>query len=135
MSEYLVKIIISGVLFGFWPLLIGKSGLNTGTATALFSATSFLIVTSFALMNGFTLSGGKWWWTVIAGSMAAMGVLAFNDVMIKAKPTVIPMMFVIMLVIQVTIPATYHVAANQQFSPKTIIGFVAAIIACILLSH
>jgi hypothetical protein len=135
MSEYLVKVIIAGVLFGFWPLLIGKSGLSTGTATALFSATSFLVVTSFAIMNGVNFSGGKWWWAIIAGSMAALGVLAFNDVMIKAKPTVAPMMFVIMLVIQVTVPAAYHVAANQQFSPKTIVGFIAAIIACILLSR
>ena len=134
MNELLLKAILAGVLFGCWPLFISKSGLGSISATLLTTACTFLFVVPIALTNGITIAGSRWWIAVVAGCMAGIGVLAFNDVMIKSKPTTAALMFVIMLVVQTMMPAIYHIAVNQQFSIKTIAGFIAAIIACILLS-
>ena len=133
MNELLFKAVLAGILFGSWPLFIGKCGLGSSTATLFTTAFTFLFVMPIAITNGITVAGSRWWIAIVAGCMAGLGCLAFNDVMIKSKPTSMALMFVIMLVVQISVPALYHVFVNQQFSIKTIAGFIAAIIACILL--
>ena len=129
-----MKAVLSGIMFGCWPLLISKSGLS-GSSVALFGgAVTLLFVAPFALANGVNLVGSRWWILIITGSMSGIGCLAFNDMMVRAKPTSAATLFIIMLVVQIMMPAIYHVATSQQLSIKTVVGFVAAIVACVLLS-
>ena len=134
MNELLCKAVLAGVMFGCWPLFISKSGLSGSSVTLFGGIVTFMFVAPFALMNGISLSGSRWWIIIITGIMAGIGCLAFNDMMVKAKPASGPLFFIIMLVVQTMMPAVYHIVINQQFSIKTIAGFIAAIVACILLS-
>ncbi|MDP3883070.1 MAG: hypothetical protein Q8Q48_03360 [Candidatus Staskawiczbacteria bacterium] len=135
MDNLLWKAVLSGIMFGSWPLLIKSSGLNAGSVTVLGSGLMILFVTPFAITNGVSLGKSEWWWLIfVMSAMTAVGCLTFNDMMVKAQPASAGLLFVIMLVVQVTIPALYHVVASQQFSIRTMAGFVAAITACVLLS-
>ena len=134
MDRFILQAVFAGIMFGAWPLFIGKSGLNTGTATLITTAVTFLTVIPFALANGVAVAESKWWVAVIAGCVAGLGCIAFNDAMIKSKSVPIALIFIVMLVVQTCVPAAYHVFMEKQLSATTIAGFIAAIAACILLT-
>ena len=134
-SSLLLRALFSGIMFGAWPLLISKSGLSGSSATLIGVIVSFCVVAPFALANGVIIAGTKWWIIIITGTMGGLGVLVFNDMMIKAKPGSSALLFVIMLVVQIMVPAVLHLVADHNFSIKTIAGFIAAVVACILLSY
>ena len=135
MVSLLWMAVVSGIMFGSWPLLIRSSGLNAGSVTVLGSGLMILFVMPFVLMSGVSLGESKWWWLIfVMSAMAAVGCLTFNGMMVKASPDSAALLFVIMLVVQIAVPAMYHSATNQHLSIRTVAGFAAAIIACILLS-
>jgi hypothetical protein len=133
-NDLLWKAILSGIAFGSWPFLIQKSGL-TGSSVALFCGfIALLFVTPFAVADGISFIGPKWWVVIIMGAIVATGSLLFNDMMVKAKPASAGLLFITMLVVQVAVPSVYHVVESHHLSLKTLAGFVAAMIACVLLS-
>ena len=134
MDRFVLQAIFAGIMFGTWPLFLGKSGLSTSAATLISGLASFSIVGTFAIANGVSVAGSKWWLAVLAGCMGSIGVIAFNDAMIKSKSISIALIFIIMLVVQTCVPAAYHVYTEKQLSATTIAGFIAAIAACILLT-
>lgn len=134
MGETVLKIVMAGLSFGIWPLLMNKSGLNGNTATAAFSIIVLLIVLPIGLLNGLTLAGSKPWFVLAAGCFAAVGLTTFNSVMAKATPENVGQLFVIMLVVQTAVPAIYQAYTNGGLTIKSAAGFLAALIAAFLLS-
>ena len=133
MNEAVLRMITAGVLFGMWPLIMNKSGLSGNTSTVLFTAVILVIVVPVGMYTGFTLSGSKWWFAVIAACAGALGLLIFNTGLSKAAPEEVGKLFVILTVVQVAIPACYHVYLSGELTLKTGIGFAAAVLAAILL--
>jgi hypothetical protein len=133
MRELIVKMVAAGVLFGAWPLVMNRSGLNGATATAALSLIIFLLALPVALRDGIALTGSNWWFAVVAGCCSGLGFLAFNSGLAEATPALVGRLFVIMILVQMAIPAAYHVVMNGQLTARTGLGFVAALIAAILL--
>lgn len=133
MSDSTLKMILAGVLFGMWPLLMNKSNLNGSTSVTFFAIVVVLIVLPFGIYNGLTISGSKWWFAILAGCAGALGLLVFNSGLSKISQHEVGQLFIIMIVAQTVVPAIYHVYVNGELTLKMAGGFVAAIVAAFLL--
>ena len=81
------------------------------------------------------MDGINWKMVAAAGIAGAIGVLFFNGMLAKATKENVGMLFVIMIVVQTTIPAINYAIMNGGMSPSKIIGFVMAFAAAILLTR
>jgi hypothetical protein len=133
MNELTIKMGLAGALFGAWPLIMNKSGLDGMSSAAVFTTVIALIVVPLALRAGFTTAGSNLWLAVAAGCAGAIGLLLFNDVLSKATPPTVSRLFIIMIIVQTAVPALYHVVMNGELTFKTGLGFAAAAVTAILL--
>lgn len=128
-----LKMVLAGVLFDAWPILMNRSGLSGMHSTAAFIIIVFVTVMPFALWNGITLSNTNWSWAIAAGLCSAAGLIAFNSGLAEATPQTVGKLFVTMIVVQTAVPALYHVIMNGQLTLKASFGFGFAFIAALLL--
>ncbi|MGE5297781.1 MAG: hypothetical protein ACM3KM_01310 [Acidobacteriaceae bacterium] len=112
---------------------MNRSGLPGSVSSAVFSGVVFLFVVPFALKGGVATLDANWVMAIGAGVVAAVGVLQFNGMLAKAIPQNVGTLFVLMIVVQVAIPAIYQVVMTGLTVTKAA-GFLAAIVAAILLS-
>ena len=133
MNKVIFEMIAAGVLFGAWPLLMNRSGLNGMTASAAFVIVVFLIIMPVALKSGLAFSGSKWGYALAAGVCSACGLLILNDGLSLISTEEVAKMFIIMLVVQASVPAVYDIIVNQHFVLKSTAGFVFALLAVVCL--
>lgn len=135
MDGMYVRAILAGVLFGIWPLLMNRSGLTGHLLSAVFALGVLMIVSPFAiyeLRNG--MAHATWYWAIAACAFGAAGLLIFSDIIAKSSSQTIGSLFVVMLIAQIATPAVYHVINSGGLTLRTALGFVAAILAAILLA-
>ncbi len=132
MDNLYVKAVLAGLLFGIWPLLINKSGLNGNIASFIISSIVLLGVFPFAIGSMGNISNTNWLILIGAGILGAMGMLLFNGMLTKTTPQSVSSLFVLMLVVQIIPPAVYQVTIGGMTAMKGF-GFVFAMIAAILL--
>jgi len=147
----------AGVAFGIWPLFMNKSGFGGYSSAAVFSGLVFLGTLSFALKEwgasqsnilwlmiitlgllGSVLSKAPaqnigWGMAFAAGFFGIIGLMFWSGTLANATNKNIGSLFVIMLVAQIAVPALYQAAILGQYSPRRIVGFLAAILAAYLL--
>ncbi len=137
MGDVLISAIGSGVLFGVWPLLMQRSGItNVYVSTLIMESMVFTTLLPFGLANihVFELARINWWYTVFASVSAAFGVLIFNNGLAKSTSASVSSFFVLMMVVQVVVPATYHLYMNGGMSVSKLTGFAFAGLAAYFLS-
>jgi drug/metabolite transporter (DMT)-like permease len=132
-SELILKMMVAGVLFGAWPLLMNRSGLSGATATAVLGIIMFLLALPVALQAGIPPAGRNWWLAIAAGFCIGLAFLAFNSGLAKATPEIVGQLVIFMVVVQMVVPAAHQAAVNGHLTVKSALGFVAAAIAAILL--
>lgn len=171
MNELHLKALLSGILFGVWPLLMNRSGLIGNVAAGAFSLGCSIAILPFALhsiVGGQHLANSNWLvvflaasmlvcsiillllalppetmrsslaktnWLIVAAAVTAgaLGLLAFNSVMFKATRVQAPALFVLMLVIQISVPALYQAFITGGITLARGFGFVTAVITALLL--
>ena len=128
-----VKAVISGILFGIWPLLMNRSGLNGNLSTVIFATVVLICVfiVSFGSLHNITISSLPW--AIGAGIVGAIALLAFNSMLAKATPQTVGTFIVLMIVAQIVVPAIYQAILNGGLPLTKIAGFVFAAIAAVLL--
>ena len=130
-----VLALLSGFLFGVWPLLMNRSGVGGNISSVAFSGTALIVVGLAAILGRESIPpNANWLSLVVAGVIGALGLLCFNGMLGKATKEEVGTLFVLMIVVQVAIPATYSVIMNGGITTVKAIGFVLAIVAGILLS-
>lgn len=127
-----------GLLFGAWPLFLSRSGLSGLSASATFAMINVLILMPFALSIGnlsniFATPDIRWWPLLIAGLLGASGLLLFNHTLVSAGPEHAGRLFVLMIVVQIAVPALHEIVMQGTIDFRTGIGFVLALGAAILL--
>ncbi len=134
MTDLHIRAILAGALFGIWPLLMNKSGLSGNVSSAAFCLGALAIVSPFALygLRGPTLSIV---WSMLIGACicGGLGLLAFNGMLSKATPKQVGNLFVLMIVVQVAIPALYQIYNDGGLAPRKALGFLSAIVTVLLL--
>ena len=129
--------ISSGVLFGIWPLLMNKSGLDGFASAAILGGISFITMLPVAFASGqmqqvsITPQLG---FVLVSGIMSGVGVLLFNTMLAKVSTREVGAMILIMIMVQISIPAIYQMVQSGEFSPKEIGGIACAFTAAYLLA-
>lgn len=134
MNDSTLKMIVAGILFGMWPLLMNKSNLNSTTSTVMFAIMVLIFVVPAGVYHGLTFTDSKWWFAILAGGFGALGLLVFNSGLSEVSQKNVSKMFIFMIVVQIVVPALYHVYVNGGLTLRTASGFAAAILTAILLT-
>jgi len=128
--------IISGIFFGMWPLFMNRSGVDGFASAALFSGITFATILPFALASGQLQKievTPLLFFALAAGIAAGLGVLIFNTMLAKVTPKEVGTMILLMIMVQLSVPAVYHMIQGGDYSPRKIVGVLGAfIVACLL---
>ncbi|MDD5289934.1 MAG: hypothetical protein PHT40_01880 [Patescibacteria group bacterium] len=128
---------LAGILFGTYPLFINRSGLNGNVAAGFYCLMCLVVILPLALrsIDNAELAKANWVMAITASIIGAIGTLALNDFLFKTKrsPEKAASLYLIMLMIQISVPAFYKCIITRQVSLAKIIGFLAAILAAFLL--
>jgi hypothetical protein len=137
MSKPLILMLVAGVCFGGWPLIMNKSGLSGLPASFVVAGVAAVLTLLVGITSStFTehaSSHASWFLAVVAGLCGALGLICLNIGIAEAGKYTVGRLLVIMMVIQVTVPAIYHVAVSEGFSLRAGVGFTAAVVAAVLL--
>jgi hypothetical protein len=135
MNDLKVRAMLAGLAFGLWPLFMNRSRLNGNMSSLAFGAVATLVVLPVALTSARGAAAvADWKMVMIAGVLGACGLLFFNAVLAKAVPTEVGKLFVLMVVVQISVPALYQVIMSRHLSLATACGFAAAVLAACLLA-
>lgn len=133
MSDIQVRAIIAGILFGAWPLIYQKGAMHWGIGQLIMSAVTLVVIVPAVFANGVPPISIKWAYVVAAGIVVTIGLVVFNGGLQKVTAQEVSSYFVLMIVVQIVVPAVYHVIENGQVSGTKIAGFVLAIAAAFCL--
>lgn len=136
MNDLWFKTLLSGVLFGIWPLLMNKSKLNGSVSAAVFCGVAFLTVLPFAIKGlGGTIPEANWRFAILAAVVAGLALLSFNDMLAKATPENLSAFFVVNLLAQIAAPALYQAYVTRGLSFNRGAGFATAALAAYFLTR
>lgn len=135
-TDNLIRVLLAGLFFGLWPLFLSKSGLNVGNAsTFYFAIVTLAIVLAFTFQDAASVAGARWGYLVAAAAASAAGVILFNRMLASAGPKEVGSYFVIMVLVQISIPVIYDVALSAgKIPPARLAGFACAVAAAVLLT-
>lgn len=129
-----MKAVIAGLLFGAWPFFMNRSGLSGNLAAAFFAIVTISVIMPATLYsNGLTIPAANWTMVSIAGIIGGIGILLFNGMLTEASAKAVGDLFVITLVMQIVVAATYQVIVNGGVPVEKIFGYAAAAVAAYLL--
>lgn len=134
MLELYIKTAASGILFGLWPLVMSRSGLDGVVSATVFALVQACILLPIGFYVGFPTTSTNWIAAILAGGLSSLGLLAFTDVLVKSPKEDVGRMFVLVIIVQVLIPTLYQFVGTGSITLKQIGGFAAALVAIILLS-
>ncbi len=131
-----IQSILSGLLFGAWPLFMNRSGLS-GYVSAMVFAGSVLVFTLpfgvWELCNA-PVSDVRWKAVLGAGVCGGLGVLCFNSMLAKADKSQVGTYLIIMILVQIAVPAVNDMFVNEKVSAVKILGIGLAIVSAFLIS-
>lgn len=132
MNERSLLSAVSGVCFGLWPLVMNRVRLDPFSTVIIFLAGSLLFALPAAFFGQWsTVTMGQLKIAAVACAISAVGTICFNRMLAITSTTEVANMFLLMLVVQVAIPAT--LLLKNGASTRQIAGLVAAAVAIVLL--
>jgi hypothetical protein len=136
MNDLQLRAVLTGLFFGGWPLLMNRSRLNGDVSSAVFCFFALMTVLPLALKSvGHSLTNVNWVMAISAGFLAGLGLLAFNSMLAKANPVSVGTLVILMLVVQIAVPALYQVIVTRHLTASGTIGFAAAVTAAYFLTR
>lgn len=134
MSILQVQFAFAGLCFGAWPLFMNKSGLSGIIAS--FTITSLIVILTFPFIFGEVknIVNANWTMVICAGVSSAIGMIALNKGLFKASVQEVSTLFVILIIVQIIVPATYKIFLSGTITIKQAFGFILAIVAAIFLN-
>jgi hypothetical protein len=135
-TELQWKAALAGLFFGIWPLLMNRSGLPGNVSSAMFAMGVALLILPFGVReargSAFHIA---WVFVILACMSGAKGILSFNGMLAKASQQEVGSLFLVMIVVQITVPALYDAIINRGVSWEKALGFAFAIVTTYLLTR
>lgn len=131
-----VEVIIAGIAAGAWPLVMQRSGLIGAPVAFLCGLVAFIAATVLIVVSGGVQTQAQptlWWIALAAGLLSALPFLLLGDVIGRTSSTSLSTLYIILLLVQISIPAVFY-AVVHGVNLKQGIGFIFAIAAAFLLS-
>lgn len=132
--DNLLKALFAGLFFGLWPLLMNRSGLSGTTSSAFFAGLVFLFVLPFAIKSGLPPNPISWTLVGAAGIAGGLGILCFNGMLASVTPTEVGSLFIVMILVQISVPAL-QMALISGLTLNKAIGLAFAVLAAVLLTR
>jgi uncharacterized membrane protein len=124
-NKNILLAVLSGLLFGFWPIFMQRTQLSSYWQGAIFALFVTLLMLVPAAIEGTTSFGAaNWKFAVIGGACGGFGMLFFTKMLTGSTPMELGSLFSIVLLVQVAQAAGYHVYMNGIPSLKKTIGFI-----------
>lgn len=137
MTDLQLKAALAGALLGLWPLFMNRSGLSGTFGAAIVTALSLGVMLPAVWLNldaGLTTMASTRWTAVALAALASgVGLLVFNSLISSASPAAIGGLFLLMLIVQASVPAIYTMVVDGPTVRKAV-GLLAAGLAIVLLS-
>ena len=133
MKSLQILSVVSGLMFGVWPIVMSYSRLSGNITSIVLAAITIICVTPFSVQKFGTLAQANWWLASLAGILGAIGITCFNTMLAKAPKTDLPTFFILMVLVQVACPVVYQLATSGGMTTTKGCGFALAGIAAILL--
>lgn len=125
--------LLSGIAFGIWPMLANRSGMQGNPLSLCLLGVALLLNAPFALKQGVNLPSAQGTTLMVAeGLLMGTGMLFFNGMLAKVSKTQVASMFILMMVVQIAVPAIWQLISGNA-SAKQLAGIAAAVAAAILL--
>lgn len=132
MNERTLLSAVAGVCFGVWPLVMNRARLDPFAAVIVFLIGSLIFASPAAFFGQWgSVTAAQLRVAALACLVSAAGTIAFNRMLSIATPGEAPNLLLVMLVVQVAVPAAVllrHGASMRQWA-----GLAAAAIAVVLL--
>ena len=133
MNDFWFRVVVAGICFGVWPLVMNKSGLSGNLSSLVLTLIVLIIVGSVSFGDIGKVVGVNWWAVVIASVVSAVGLLALNGGLATVTPQQVGVFLISITLIQVSAAALYHVIQNGITMDK-LLGFALAGLALYFLS-
>lgn len=133
MNERVLLSIGAGISFGLWPLIMNRARLDPFATVIVFLVGSLIFALPavfFANWSGIT--GGQLRIAALACAFSAIGTICFNRMLATTSQTDVATMFLLMLVVQVALPAI--VLLRSGATMRQVAGLAAAAVAVVLLA-
>jgi len=115
--------------------LMNRSGLNGNMASAVFTLGALIVVSPFAISEfGGAATNVVWTMAIGACIFGGLGLLLFNGMLSRTPPEAVGSLFILMIVVQIVVPAMYQVFQSGELGISKIIGFSAAMLAAFMLA-
>lgn len=134
-TKVLLLMVLTGIVWGTWPMLMQRSGLGGNISSAVFAGVAFLCVVPFALRQGVgQLAQTNWKLALVAGILGGIGLLMFNGGLAQTSANKVGTAVITMTLVQIAVPALYQVVMTGELSLKKVAGALTAIATVKLLS-
>jgi hypothetical protein len=136
MNELVVRSLLAGLFWGYWPLAMNRSGLTGNFSSLIFAGGVLILVFPFALWSGpgTMVAAVGWRWAATAALAGGIGLLMFNGMLAKAPTTDVGRYFLVMLLVQLMVPAVTQIVVSRSLPVGRGVGLVAAFVAVVLLA-
>jgi len=132
MNERALLSAVAGICFGLWPLVMNRLRLDPFVTVIIFLAGSLLFALPVAFFGHWSgITGGQLRIAALACAISAVGTICFNRMLATTTVGEVANMFLLMLVVQVAVPAA--VLLRTGASMRQIAGLGAAAVAIVLL--
>ena len=130
------RAILTGIFFGIWPLLMNRSGLSGNVSSLVLVVVMLGCILPFSVGNLWSIISPdiKWTFAIGASFFGAAGILLLNNILAMATPQRVSLLLVLTFVLQMVVPAVYHVIVTSGVTVTKGAGFAFAIAAAILLT-
>lgn len=136
MNDLQIRAVLAGFFFGIWPLLLNRSRLSGDVSSAVFTFFALITVLPLALRGmSHSLANANWGMAISAGFFAGLALLAFNGMLAKAPHENVGALVILMIVVQIAVPALYQVVITRRLTGPSSIGFAAAVAAAYFLTR
>ncbi len=127
--------LVAGLFFGIWPLIMNRSGLGGVQSAIIFSTCAAVIIIAFGGMTqGFNFTGAKFSYVFIASCFGGAGLIFLSIGLAHTSPKQVSKLFLIMVIAQIVVPATYHAFVNGGLDVRTGLGITTALVTAFLLT-
>ena len=134
MSERALLSAVAGICFGLWPLVMNRVRLDPFATVIIFLVGSLLFASPAAFFGNWSgITGGQLRVAAIACAISAVGTICFNRMLATTTVGDVANMLLLMLVVQVAVPAA--VLLRNGASARQVTWLAAAAIVIVLLGQ
>jgi len=132
MNERSLLSAAAGICFGLYPLILNRARLDPFVTVIVFLVGTLIVASPVTLFGQWsTVTAPQLRIAAMACALSAAGTICFNRMLATTSVADVANMFLLMLVVQVAVPATVLLRAGA--STRQLAGLAAAAVAIVLL--